>query len=324
MTRVKISSVFVFFSALPALAFFCVLVAEPSAFELQSGATKKELKNLQTTNKNLENIAIDYNTRIQTLEQSQEGLQSVIEGQSLRIKNLLDLANGQEMRIKTLESNLDSTSATISELQAQVKSLATKLNEMSALNAKANSEILKKLESIDSTAQPKAIQQKAGQPKADEAKVSDSKSGEPSTAKSADDAPASEFPKEFKHLPKKEVYEQAQKLYRQKGFEAASERYKWLAESEYKSAFCYYMLGEIAYKQAKYKEAIIFFKRSVAIDSEASYMPVVLWHTAWSFKYTKDTQNYEKFLDLLIGSYPNSEQGKKAKNLKNQTKKETK
>lgn len=324
MTRVKISSVFVFFSALPALAFFCVLVAEPSAFELQSGATKKELKNLQITNKNLENIAIDYNTRIQTLEQSQEGLQSVIEGQSLRIKNLLDLANGQEMRIKALESNLDSASATISELQGQVKSLTTKLNEMSALNAKANSEILKKLESIDSIAQPKASQQKAGQPKADEAKVSDSKSGEPSTAKSADDAPASEFPKEFKHLPKKEVYEQAQKLYRQKGFEAASERYKWLAESEYKSAFCYYMLGEIAYKQAKYKEAIIFFKRSVAIDSEASYMPVVLWHTAWSFKYTKDTQNYEKFLDLLIGSYPDSEQGKKAKNLKNQTKKETK
>lgn len=324
MTRVKFSSVFVFFSALPALAFFCALVAEPSAFELQSGATKKELKNLQTTNKNLENIAIDYNTRIQTLEQSQEGLQSVIEGQSLRIKNLLDLANGQEMRIKTLESNLDSASVTISELQAQVKSLTTKLNEMSALNAKANSEILKKLESIDSTAQSKASQQKAGQPKADEAKVADGKSGEPSTAKSADDAPASEFPKEFKHLPKKEVYEQAQKLYRQKGFEAASERYKWLAESEYKSAFCYYMLGEIAYKQAKYKEAIIFFKRSVAIDSEASYMPVVLWHTAWSFKYTKDTQNYEKFLDLLIGSYPDSEQGKKAKNLKNQTKKETK
>lgn len=324
MTRVKISSVFVFFSALPALAFFCVLVAEPSAFELQSGATKKELKNLQTTNKNLENIAIDYNTRIQTLEQSQEGLQSVIEGQSLRIKNLLDLANGQEMRIKTLESNLDSASATISELQAQVKSLTTKLNEMSALNAKANSEILKKLESMDSTAQPKASQQKTGQPKADEAKVADSKSGEPSTAKSADGSTASEFQKEFKHLPKKEVYEQAQKLYRQKGFEAASERYKWLAEGEYKSAFCYYMLGEIAYKQAKYKEAIIFFKRSVAIDSEASYMPVVLWHTAWSFKYTKDIQNYEKFLDLLIGSYPDSEQGKKAKNLKNQTKKETK
>lgn len=324
MTRVRISSVFVFFSALPALAFFCVLVAEPSAFELQSGATKKELKNLQTTNKNLENIAIDYNTRIQTLEQSQEGLQSVIEGQSLRIKNLLDLANGQEMRIKTLESNLDSASATISELQAQVKSLTTELNEMSALNAKANIEILKKLESMDSTAQPKASQQKAGQPKADEAKVADSKSGEPSTAKSADGSTASEFPKEFKHLPKKEVYEQAQKLYRQKGFEAASERYKWLAEGEYRSAFCYYMLGEIAYKQAKYKEAIIFFKRSVAIDSEASYMPVVLWHTAWSFKYTKDIQNYEKFLDLLIGSYPDSEQGKKAKNLKNQTKKETK
>ena len=324
MTRVRISSVFVFFSALPALAFFCVLVAEPSAFELQSGATKKELKNLQTTNKNLENIAIDYNTRIQTLEQSQEGLQSVIEGQSLRIKNLLDLANGQEMRIKTLESNLDSASATISELQAQVKSLTTKLNEMSALNAKANSEILKKLESMDSTAQPKASQQKTRQPKADEAKVADSKSGEPSTAKSADGSTASEFQKEFKHLPKKEVYEQAQKLYRQKGFEAASERYKWLAEGEYKSAFCYYMLGEIAYKQAKYKEAIIFFKRSVAIDSEASYMPVVLWHTAWSFKYTKDIQNYEKFLDLLIGSYPDSEQGKKAKNLKNQTKKETK
>ena len=64
------------------------LAAEPSAFELQSGATKKELKNLQTTNKNLENLAIDYSARIQVLEQSKDGLQSVLDGQALRIKSL--------------------------------------------------------------------------------------------------------------------------------------------------------------------------------------------------------------------------------------------
>ena len=333
---VSICSVFCFFFFV-CFVFLQSLVAEPSAFELQSGATKKELKNLQNTNKNLENIAIDYNTRIQVLEQSQEGLQSIIEGQSLRIKQLLDLSNGQETRIKTLESNLDFANNVISELKEQVKTLTHKLEEASALNAKAHSEILKKLESLEKN--PNTAGQKANEGKKSEAKTSPTKS---SNADKNTDKPeqkladrnnkieksnsASEFPKEFKNLPKQEVYEQAQKLYKQKNFDEASVRYKWLAESEYKAGFCYYILGEIAYKQAKYQEAIVYFKRSVAKDDKASYMPVILWHTAWAFKYTKDLENYEKFLDFLIASYPDSEQGKKAKNLKktNTTKKDTK
>lgn len=310
MAEARFLGIFVVLS----LAFLQGIVAEPSAFELQSGVTKKELKNLQNTNKNLESIAIDYSTRIQTLEQSQEGLQSVIEGQSLRIKQLLDLANGQEIRIKTLESSLDLANNTIGELQTQIKTLTDKLNESIALNAKVSSEILKQLESLE---QNKSSQTKTNENKKNDTKSNLSKKDEVKSNTSTDKI-ASEFPKEFKHLPKKEVYEQAQTLYKQKSFDEASVRYKWLADGDYKAGFCYYILGEIAYKQAKYQEAIVYFKRSVTIDDKTSYMPIILWHTAWSFKYTKDVENYEKFLDFLIASYPDTEQGKKAKNLKKQ------
>lgn len=44
-------------------------------------------------------------------------------------------------------------------------------------------------------------------------------------------------------------------------------------------------------------------------------MPVLLWHTAWSFKEIKDDQNYYKFLNTLQHLYPSSEQAKMAKKI---------
>ena len=45
-------------------------------------------------------------------------------------------------------------------------------------------------------------------------------------------------------------------------------------------------------------------------------MPVLLWRTAWSFKYLEDDSNYDRFIDLLSRLYPESEQGKKALEIK--------
>ena len=55
-----------------------------------------------------------------------------------------------------------------------------------------------------------------------------------------------------------------------------------------------------------------YYKKSATLDENAVYMPVLLWRTAWSFRYLSDQENYQKFIDLLIRLYPDSEQGKKA------------
>lgn len=285
------------------------LWGEPSAFELQSGATKKELKTLQSTNKNLENLAIDYSARIQTLEQSIDGMQSVLDGQALRIKSLLDTIGKQETNIQSLQSSLDyqgelvkQHSATIADMQKAIDQLNTKLSDLTTLTTKLNQEILAELRA-ESSSQSKSS--------------SKSQNDKPST-KQADTGNQAEA---FTKLSHKEVFDGARKLYKEKKFLESKKRYEWLVQHNYRSATSLYMLGEIEYQRGKFAEAIGFYKKSASIDDKASYMPILLWHTAWAFRYSKDMDNYNKFLDSLIRLYPESDQGKKAKNLRQNTSK---
>lgn len=285
------------------------LWGEPSAFELQSGATKKELKTLQSTNKNLENLAIDYSARIQTLEQSIDGMQSVLDGQALRIKSLLDTIGKQETSIQSLQSSLDyqgelvkQHSATIADMQKAIDQLNAKLSDLTTLTTKLNQEILAELRAESS-----------GQSKSS----SKSQTDKPST-KQADTGSQAEA---FTKLSYKEVFDEARKLYKEKKLLESKKRYEWLVQRNYRPATSLYMLGEIEYQRGKFAEAIGFYKKSASIDDKASYMPILLWHTAWAFRYSKDMDNYNKFLDSLIRLYPESEQGKKAKNLRQNTSK---
>lgn len=300
------------------------LVAEPSAFELQSGATKRELKNLQTTNKNLENLAIDYSARIHALEQSKDGLQSVLDGQALRIKSLLDIVSQQETKIQALQSSLDYQNETIKQQQATIENLQKSIGQNTALIAQIDSKLkdLAKLNedilgiSADSVAKgaPSASGSsgvsggvKPNSPKVDSAKKPDKQQVSAKTY-SADES--------FKKLSNKEVLDEARKLYREKNLVESKKRYEWLVKNNYRAASSLYMIGEIEYQRSKFQEAISYYKKSASLDDKASYMPILLWHTAWAFRYSKDMNNYNKFLDSLIQLYPESEQGKKAKDLR--------
>lgn len=287
------------------------LWAEPSAFELQSGATKKELKTLQSTNKNLENLVIDYSARIQMLEQSRDGMQSVLDGQALRIKSLLDTIGKQEATIQTLQSNLDyqndlvrQHNSTIENMQKTIDQLTAKLSDLTTLTTKLNQDILNELGVLTGTnnqAQKKSKSQTSNE---------DFKSVN-AGGRGSDD---------FTKLSNKEIIDQARKLYREKNLLESKKRYEWLVKNNYKVASSLYMLGEIEYQRSKFAEAINFYKKSTSLDDKASYMPILLWHTAWAFRYSKDMDNYNKFLDSLIRLYPESEQGRKAKDLRQKNK----
>ena len=97
----------------------------------------------------------------------------------------------------------------------------------------------------------------------------------------------------------------------------AKEYFEYLIDQNFAVAESSYYLGEIYYVRKEYNDALPYYKTSASLDSKASYMPILLWHTAWSFKYLNDQENYKKFLQTLVALFPQSEQGRKAKDILN-------
>lgn len=314
--------------------FISSLVAEPSAFEMQSGATKKELRSLQTSSKNLETIITELQNKVISLDQYQDGIKSLFEGQSLKIKTLLDSSISQENSIKSLNATQESHSNMLKQQsdllallkdrvdknQKAIEDLSKKVDDITELIEHINSDLMTQLEiikknleipttpsglvatkttSTKSNNNPKKPDKKAGS-KEKESKISDM------------------FVKDLSK--QKEIFVEAEALYKKGKLQEAKERFDWLVQNNYRPANGFYLLGEIAYRQKKYQDAIGFYKKSALINDKANYMPVLLWHTAWAFRYSKDIANYEKFLDSLIYLYPNSEQGQKAKDIRKRIK----
>lgn len=73
------------------LSLFAVnLKAEPSAFELQSGSTKKEMQTLKGKTETQSDKIFELQNKIKALETSVDGVKSIYEGQA---KNINDLTN---------------------------------------------------------------------------------------------------------------------------------------------------------------------------------------------------------------------------------------
>ncbi len=119
--------------------------------------------------------------------------------------------------------------------------------------------------------------------------------------------------KKEKKLSNSELLKKAISLYRKKRYDDAKEIFEKLAKKSYKPATANYYLGEIAYYQKRYEEAIVFYKKSVGFYDKASYMPTLLLHTALSFKHMDDIENSNLFFQTIIDSYPDSPQAKIAK-----------
>ena len=103
------------------------------------------------------------------------------------------------------------------------------------------------------------------------------------------------------------------KAFREKKYSKANVIFERLDDKNYKRATSNYYLGEIAYYQKRYEEAIVYYKKSASLYDKASYMPTLLLHTALSFKKLGDTENARRFMEAIIESYPGSAQAKIAK-----------
>lgn len=290
--------------------------AEPSAFELQSGATKKDMRDLKDIADFTRSAISDFQNKIANLEQSVDGLKTVYEGISAASRQDTLTIKDQVKKVENLQGIIESykllqqTQAdTIKTLKAQVEANSTnieqlnnKIDKLSESFLQANQEVLKQIQvlSEQAIALQHSIQNIQNQPVT------------PSVKENVTSNKAKQhnfFADNTKNLL------EAKNLMKQNKLDDAKAYFEYLVDQNFAVAESSYNLGEIYYMRKEYNEALPYYKTSANLDSKAKYMPILLWHTAWSFRYLNDTANYKKFLQTLASMFPNTDQGRKAKDI---------
>ncbi|WOE70882.1 tetratricopeptide repeat protein [Hydrogenimonas thermophila] len=117
--------------------------------------------------------------------------------------------------------------------------------------------------------------------------------------------------------PNSQVYKEAKKKFAKKQYSEAAIYFEHLIKNHYKPAASNYYLGEIAYRQGRYKDAVAYYKQSASLYDKSSYMPALLLHTAISLGRLGKKREAKTFYETLIDLYPNSKSAAVArKNLK--------
>ncbi len=106
---------------------------------------------------------------------------------------------------------------------------------------------------------------------------------------------------------------EADKFFKNKSYKNATIRFKKLVSMRYKPARSNFKLGEISYFQKKYNQAIVYYKKSIALYDKASYIPTLLYHTGISLSKLKKNKEASSFFNALKSNYPNSKEAKSLK-----------
>lgn len=117
----------------------------------------------------------------------------------------------------------------------------------------------------------------------------------------------------FEGKPTSKIYSEGVRLFVKQRYDEAEKRFVITDKKGYKPAASNYYLGEIAYYTKKYEDAIFFYKKSVSLYDQASYIDVLLLHTAISLEKTGDKAQAKTFYKNIINNYPDKKSAKIAK-----------
>ena len=105
-------------------------------------------------------------------------------------------------------------------------------------------------------------------------------------------------------LPPAKLYSEGVRAFVKKRYDEAQKRFLLTAQKGYKPAASNYYLGEIAYYTKQYEDAIFYYKKSAGLYDQASYMDVLLLHTAISLDKTGQKDQARVFYENVIENYP--------------------
>ncbi|RDU63173.1 tol-pal system YbgF family protein [Helicobacter sp. MIT 14-3879] len=283
-----------------AISFFLIFFVhilwaeEPSAFELQSGVTKKEIQNLKGKIESQTDKIFQIENKIKQLETSNEGIKSIYEGQVVNINEINNKINNIDLNSFSNKSDLEKLQEQISNNTKNIQILTDSLKDVSESISQIK-ELLNQIQKIKETDKEKKI-----------AEINETQSHK------------IDFQKDTTR--RNIIFKEAKSLTYSKKFDEAIARYNWFIEINYKKAESYYMLGNISYAQNKYNDAIYNYKESAILDDKASYMPRLLLNCANSLRVLNKKDDAKNFYNSLISSFPDSSEAKDAKKQLNKIK----
>ncbi|NPA12293.1 MAG: tetratricopeptide repeat protein [Epsilonproteobacteria bacterium] len=116
------------------------------------------------------------------------------------------------------------------------------------------------------------------------------------------------------NLSPKEAMVKAKKYFYSGNISKAKELFLYTYSHKYLPATSAYYLGEIAYKQKRYKDALAYYKKSVELyPKKASFTPRLLYHTAICFEKLGDKKSAKLTLTKVAKEFKNSKYGNLAK-----------
>ena len=288
------------------------------------GLTKTEkhiLKNKEELG-SIDNKVKSVKTSVQTINERIEGLESIYEGDSLKLNNAVltltklledfelnqnktdkneeDIENLKKVTTQILayqeeisaenKKNLDS-------IKQAIKKLTKSLNKINAAYI-SEKEFKRNMKQFVTVKEFEALKKSLGQSTSTKSQVKTSSK--------------TDINQKLTAKQKAEMLEEAKRLFKKDYFSKAIPMFETLLAQKYKPAQSSFYLGEMWYYRKKYDQAITYFKQSAMLYDKASWMPKLLLHSAISFEKTGDLENAANFYGTLINNYPDSQEAKKA------------
>jgi TolA-binding protein len=278
---------------------------EPSAFgagDLDSdnpyGLTASEKavhKNAQDIKK-LQNSMYQMESKLDSVSERVEGIRSVFQGELGKLAESRGQSGVASDRLSDVNSSISSLQSELDSFKAQYEQ---NIKEQNANIAKINI-VLQELSSIIDNINQRYVSK-------------DELAQKPAKKESSQKANSSKFDPKNNYV----LFDEALDMLGKGELDKAKERFEFTSEHHYKPAGSAYYLGEIAYKQKKYKDAIYYYKSSASRYNEADYMPNLLLNLSRSLIEVNDKKNADTFLKNLIETYPQSSEAKEAEKILN-------
>jgi TolA-binding protein len=270
---------------------------EPSAFDagrldtnIPYGLTESE-KQLLNTNNKLQDVTKDVGNlknQVGRLIEQQEGATSVLDSVTSKIAQI-------NRALQSSENNLS-----IEQLKSDLKNLQDYVQESRELEIANQENVKKVLQEVTAM-----IDKTNSNYLSLEKRVADIEGKKTSAQQSTATGNSA-----FKSISADNLLKEGERLFEAKDYNKSKPYFQELSLRNHRPARSSFVLGEIAYFNENWNEAIVQYKKSAELYDKAAYTPKLLYHTAISFDKIKDTASANQFYKLLKSSYPDTVEAK--------------